>query len=72
MQMTFNRGQEEGLAPVEIEYLVSTFNWKKAQENLAKKQNPWLLAPGPVVQGICGRAFKSSMLNLSGCINLAT
>ena len=37
MQKLFCQGQEECLSPVELEYLISTFNWKKAQETIEKK-----------------------------------
>ena len=76
MQTVFNEGLAESLSPVEIEYIVSTFNWKKAQETINKKisadsklfYNPWLLSKSRILEGITSQAFKASYLNVSGTI----
>ena len=71
----FNEGLAENLSPVEIEYLVSTFNWKKAIETIDKKlnsenqlsYNPWLLSTAPLLEGIISQSFRTSLLNISAC-----
>ncbi len=74
MKTLFREGLEEGLSPLETEYIVSTFNWKKAQEAIEKKicaetklfYNPWLLPKKNVIEGISSRSFKASFFNTTG------
>ncbi len=78
MKTLFSEGRAEALSPVEIEYLVSIFNWKKAEESIEKKisqsdklfYNPWLLNPGPLLEGISSQSFKSTLLNATSCTGL--
>ncbi len=78
MNKFFSYGMTEGLSPVDIEYLISTFNWKKAQETINKKlntdstlyYNPWLLSETKLLEGISSRSFKTSLLNNSVCAPL--
>ena len=78
MKELFTEGLEASLAPVEVEYLISTFNWKKAQETIEKKinsdselfYNPWLVQRKPLLEGISSRTFRATYLNNSGCIPL--
>lgn len=80
MKTIFCEGLAESFSPADIEYLVSTFNWKKARESIDKKisesekvfYNPWLLSKANLLEGISGLSFKTSMLNLSGAIGLNT
>ena len=75
MQKLINQGISECLPPVEIEYIISTFNWQKAQDTIDKKidteaklfYNPWLLSQSSILQGISSQTFKSTMLNATGC-----
>ena len=80
MQKLFNEGKEQCLPPVDIEYLISTFNWKKAQEVIEKKisesmaaesgisfYNPWLIEYNTILQNLSVSQFKQSLLNNSGC-----
>ena len=74
MKQLFTEGYNEGLSSIEIESLISSFNWKKAQETIDKKitsenqifYNPWLLAQRPFLEGIANHSFKSTLLNLTG------
>ncbi len=74
MKTFFTEGLSESLSPADIEYLVSTFNWKKAQESIDKKitesnkcfYNPWLLSKSKILEGISALSFKAGMLSLSG------
>ena len=74
MKLLFIEGNNEGLSSIDIEYLVSCFNWKKVQETIDKKikeenqlfYNPWLLAQAPLLEGIANHSFKSTLLNLTG------
>ncbi len=74
MQKLFNEGKEQCLPPVDIEYLISTFNWKKAQKSIEEKlisdtklfYNPWLLSQSSILDEISSHNFKSSLLNLTG------
>ena len=74
MQKLFHEGKEQGLPPVDIEYLTATFNWKKAQETIEKKMysetklfyNPWLLSQSSILDEISSHNFKSSLLNMTG------
>ncbi len=78
MRLLFIEGYNEGLSSIDIEYFISTFNWKKAQETIDKKitsenqffYNPWLLSQAPVLEGIANHSFKSSLLNLTGTSTL--
>ena len=78
MNLLFIEGNNEGLSSLDIEYLVSCFNWKKVQETIDKKikeenqffYNPWLLSQAPVLEGIANHSFKSSLLNLTGASTL--
>ena len=80
MKTLFCEGLEEGLSPVEIEYLISTFNWKKAQATIERKihtdsklfYNPWLVPKKNVIEGITSQAFKASFLNATGSTVLET
>lgn len=68
---------KNGIPPVEIEYLISSFNWKKAEETIEKKDsllsyNPWLIPSAPIIESILSQSFKSAMLNQSACIALKT
>ena len=74
MKTFFNEGLSESLSPADIEYLVSCFNWRKAQESIDKKisesekyfYNPWLLSKSKILEGISALSFKAGMLSLSG------
>lgn len=74
MQQLFKEGIEENLPPVDVEYLISTFNWKKAQESIEKKinsdiqvfYNPWLLSRVNILEGIISQNFKATFFNLKG------
>lgn len=74
MKRLFSEGLSQALSPVEVEYLISTFNWKKAQDAIDNKisqsdklfYNPWLLSKAKLLEGISSQAFKASLLNLSG------
>ena len=78
MKELFTEGLEASLSPLDIEYLISTFNWKKAQEIIDKKinsdaelfYNPWLIQRSPLLEGISSRTFKATYLNNSGCAAL--
>ena len=78
MELLFREGQDESLSPLDIEYMISTFNWKKAQENIEKKiqtdskyfYNPWLISQGPLLEGIASHSFKASLLNIKGAAPL--
>ena len=78
MQKMFNTCIEEYMPPVDIEYLVSTFNWKKAQDNIQKKidssatlfYNPWLIPESKILQAITSHSFKATLLNATGCAAL--
>ena len=78
MKTYFNEGLAESLSPAEIEYLVSTFNWKKTQESIEKKisesdkffYNPWLLSKAKILEGISALSFKASLLTASGCTGM--
>ncbi len=86
MKTLFCEGLSESLSPVEVEYIVSTFNWKKAQESIDKKisqgtlqsgtqtsnlfYNPWLVSKTPLLQGIAGQSFKATLLNAGGTAGL--
>lgn len=83
MEKLFNKGIEEGFPPVEIEYLISTFNWKKAQETINKKilesntdtalfYNPWLLQMSQLIEAIAAHSFKPSLLNTTNCTAITT
>ncbi len=75
MKALFCEALSEKLSPVEIEYLVSTFNWKKAQETIDKKlvaetqtfYNPWLVPQAPVIESIANQTFRATLLNAAGC-----
>ncbi len=74
MQRLFQEGERQGLPPIDIEYLISTFNWKKSRETIEKKlqaenqtfYNPWLLSQTAIINGICSRSFKTNLFNTSG------
>ena len=78
METLFFQGIDEGLSPLDIEVLISTFNWKKAQETIDKKltadnqlyYNPWLIPQSQVLEGITNHSFKASLLNNSACAAL--
>ena len=78
MEKLFMEGITEGYSPVEIEYLISTFNWKKAQDSIDKKissetkafYNPWLLSQSAIIEGITSQNFKSTLLNPTGFVTL--
>ena len=76
MQKLFYQTADNGLSPLESEYLISTFNWTKAQETIRKKlkeskaYNPWLIPDSQLLEGIYTQSFKSSLLNLTGCLTL--
>lgn len=78
MKRLFSEGLSQTLSPVEVEYLISTFNWKKAQDAIDNKisqsdklfYNPWLLSKAKLLEGISSQVFKASLLNLSGSIAL--
>ena len=80
MELLFREGLDENLPPSDIEYLISTFNWKKAGESIEKKiqsdskyfYNPWLVPQGPLLQGIASHSFKASLLNIKGAAGLDT
>lgn len=80
MQKVFTKGFEEGFPPLEIEYLISTFNWNKAQEIIDKKlvadtelfYNPWLIPFSQLIEAITEHTFKSNLLNASGCTGITT
>lgn len=74
MKTLFSEGLSQSLSPVDVEYLISTFNWKKAQETIDNKisqsdklfYNPWLISKAQLLEGISSQAFNSSLLNASG------
>lgn len=78
MKKLFFLGIDEGLSSVDIEYLISTFNWNKAQETIEKKlntdstlyYNPWLLSETKLLEGISAKSFKATLLNNSACAAL--
>ena len=78
MQKMFLNCIEEYMPPVDIEYHVSTFNWKKAQETIQKKldssstlfYNPWLISESKLLQSITSHSFKATLLNATGCAAL--
>ena len=78
MKRLFSEGLSQNLSPVEVEYLISTFNWKKAQDAIDNKisqsdklfYNPWLLSKSKLLEGISSQGFKASLLNLNGSIAL--
>lgn len=78
MELLFQEGLDENLPPVDIEYLISTFNWKKAQESIEKKiqsdsryfYNPWLISQGPLLEGIASHNFKATLLNIKSAAPL--
>lgn len=80
MESIFCEGLANSLSPADIEYLVSSFNWKKAQEAINKRisesdklfYNPWLLPKAQILDGISSLSFKSTLLNASGSIGLDT
>ncbi len=80
MKTVFSEGRAESLSPVEAEYLVSIFNWKKAQQSIEKKlsqddkffYNPWLIPQRPLLEGITTQSFKTSLLNTTGSVSLET
>ena len=77
MQRLIYESVDECLPPVEIEYLVNTFNWKKAQQTIQKKidtselfYNPWLVPQTQILEGITSHSFKASLLNATGSVAL--
>lgn len=77
MQRLIYESVDECLPPVEIEYLVNTFNWKKAQQTIQKKMdtselfyNPWLVPQTQILEGITSHSFKASLLNATGSVAL--
>ena len=78
MEKLFQETINEGLSPLESEYLISTFNWKKAQASIEKKissdsqtfYNPWLLSQSAIIDGICSQNFKASLLNPTGFVSM--
>lgn len=74
MQRLFSETLSQASSPVEIEYMISTFNWKKAQESIENKiiqsnklfYNPWLLSKPRFIEGITSQGFKATLLNASG------
>ena len=80
MQMLFSEGVKNGLSPLENEYMISTFNWEKAETTIENKinsdtqlfYNPWLIPHKGVIEGITSHTFKSSQLNLSASTAVET
>ena len=80
MKSLFCEGLANSLSPTDIEYIISSFNWKKAQDLVCKKigesdkyfYNPWLLSKAQILEGISALSFKSTLLNASGCTGLET
>ncbi len=78
MAQLFTEGRNQALAPVDIEYLTASFNWKKAQEAIDTRlsannklfYNPWLLDKGLLLEGIASGTFKTTYLTLRGSIGL--
>ena len=60
MLKLFQKGEEEGFPPVEIEYLVSTFNWKKAQETIQSKIEGSTDAPTETTEALSGNAASAT------------
>ena len=75
MENIFLQGKEECLPPVDIEYLICTFNWKKAQAKIDEKistsdaysYNPWLVSQKQIAEGITSHGFKASYFNIKNC-----
>ena len=80
MKSLFCEGLANSLSPTDIEYIISSFNWKKAQDLVCKKigesdkyfYNPWLLSKAQILEGISALSFKSTLLNASACTGLET
>ena len=80
----FFRDGKGGCIPSEdTEYIVSTFNWIKAQEVIEKKisessdvtsdkcfYNPWLIEYNVILQNLSSSQFKQSLLNNTGCSSI--
>lgn len=75
MEQLFTEGQKNGLTSLETEYLISTFNWKKAMDTIETKihsdsenqlfYNPWLISKRALLDGIALHTFKASVFNTS-------
>jgi len=78
MAQLFTEGRNQALAPIDIEYLTASFNWKKAQEAINTRlsgnnrlfYNPWLLDKGLFLEGIASGSFKTTYLTLRGSSGL--
>lgn len=78
MSMIFKEAFDDCLSPVDIEYFISTFNWKKAQSSIETKiysdselfYNPWLIPYSKLIESISSGTFKASVLNLTGSVPL--
>ena len=71
MNKLFCDGKENHIPAEETEYLISTFNWKKAAQTIEKKAaegtyNPWLLDSSKILEGITAQDFKAGVLNIKG------
>ncbi len=74
MSMIFKEAIDDCLSPVDIEYFISTFNWKKAQSSIETKiysdselfYNPWLIPYSKLIESISSGNFKASVLNPTG------
>ena len=80
MQKLFKRCNTEGLSQIDTEYLISTFNWTKAQTSIEQKihtdseifYNPWLIPEAPVLEAVSSHSFKSSLLTPAGILSITT
>ena len=83
MAKLFRDGIAACISSAETEYLVSTFNWKKAQETIEKKistsktegaettfYNPWLIDYRNLLENLSAGNFKQPLLNTSGCTTI--
>lgn len=71
MNKLFCDGKENHIPAEETEYLISTFNWKKAAQTIEKKAaegtyNPWLQDSSKILEGITAQDFKAGVLNIKG------
>ncbi len=78
MEQLFTQGRAEAMASVDIEYLIASFNWKKALQTIDTKlqsdknlfYNPWLLDKRTLLDGIASGSFKATYLTLKGSTSL--